>query len=76
MAKDILTDAEVELEIERLKESPAVKLAQREQAFKNRRRKYLYQLRWYEKHGKELMSHGFTLDDFDVSKMEQEEISE
>lgn len=74
MAKDIMTDFDVDLEIERLKESEAVKLAQKEQAFKYRRRKYLYQLRWYEKRGKELMAQGFTLADFDISKIEQEDI--
>lgn len=76
MAKDIMNDADVELEIERLKESEAVKLAQKAQAFKYRCRKYLYQLRWYEKLGKELMSRGFTIADFDISKIdiEQEDI--
>lgn len=64
MAKDYLTDADVELEIARLKESEAVKLAQKEQKFKYRRRQYLYQLRWYEKRGKELMRQGITADDF------------
>lgn len=64
MAKDIMTDEEVELEIERLKESPAVKLAQKERQYKYKRMRYLYTLRWYEKRGKELLKHGVTEADF------------
>lgn len=64
MAKDLMTDEEVELEIERLKESEAVKLAQKERRYKYQRRQYLYTLRWYEKRGKELMAKGITKDDF------------
>lgn len=74
MAKDLLTDEDVELEIARLKESEAVKLAQKERQFKYRRRQYMYTLRWYEKRGKELMEKGIKLDDFDLSDMEQEEL--
>ena len=69
IAKDILTNDEVELEIARLNKSEAVKLAQRVQRYKYRRRQYLYQLRWYEKRGKELMAAGVTEDafaDFDM----------
>lgn len=62
MAKDFLTDEQVELEIERLTSSLAVQLAQKEQRIKYRRRQYLYQLRYYEKRGKELMEQGVTLD--------------
>lgn len=63
MAKEFLTDAEVELEIARLLESDTVKLAKAEQRLKYRRRQYLYQLRWMEKLGKELESQGKTLED-------------
>lgn len=73
MAKDFMSDADVELEIERLKESEAVKLAQKERQFKYRRRQYMYTLRWYEKRGKELQAQGVTPDDFDLTAMEQEE---
>lgn len=53
----------VEKEIERLKQSEHVKLAQKEQRIKaDRRRKYLADLRWYEKRGKELEAAGVTLD--------------
>ena len=41
MAKDFLTDEQVELEIERLSESPAVMLARQEQRIKYRRRQYM-----------------------------------
>lgn len=64
MAKELMTDAEVEIEIERLKESDAVKLAQKERQYLYRRRQYMYTLRWYEKRGKELMAAGVTEKDF------------
>lgn len=72
MTKDILTDEDVELEIERLKNSEAVILAQAERKFKYRRRQYLYTLRWYEKRGNQLMAQGMTPDDFKVSEIEKE----
>lgn len=62
MAKDILTDEQVEEEIERLLESPLVKLAKKEQRIRYRRRQYLYQLRNYEKKGRELQAAGITMD--------------
>ena len=53
----------VEKEIERLKQSEHVKLAQKEQRIKaDRRRKYLADLRWYEKRGRELEAAGVTMD--------------
>ncbi len=62
MAKrDYLTDEEVEQEIERLLESPDVKLAKKDEYVKNRRRQYLYSLRSYEKKGKELAKAGITM---------------
>ena len=62
MARDFLTDEQVELEIERLVDNPAVQLARKEQYIKNRRRQYMYQLRYYEKRGKELMAQGVTME--------------
>lgn len=62
MAKEILTDAQVEAEIERLIDSPHVKLARKEERIRYRRRQYLYQLRNYEKKGKELEKAGITLE--------------
>ena len=60
--KDWLTDEEVEKEIERLNASPLVALARREQRIRYKRRQYLYQLRNYEKKGKELQKAGITLE--------------
>ena len=58
-----LTDKQVEKEIERLKQSEHVKLAMKEQRVKaDRRRKYLADLRWMEKRGKELEAAGVTWD--------------
>ena len=57
-----LTDEQVEQEIARLSESPEVKLARMEQRIKYRRRQYLYQLRSFEKRGKELASNGVTIE--------------
>jgi predicted transcriptional regulator len=62
MAKDVLTDSQVEQEIERLLKSPLVKLAKKEQQIRYRRRQYLYQLRNYEKKGRELQAAGITME--------------
>lgn len=67
-----LTDMEVELEIERLKDSEAVKLARTEQRYKYRQRQRLYTLRWLEKRGKELMAQGITEDNFKEEDFEEE----
>ena len=72
MARDILTDEDVELEIKRLNESEAVQLAKKEHQYKYLRRQYMYTLRWYEKRGKELMKLGMTLDDFDMGEADVE----
>ena len=61
MAKEFLSDEMVEEEILRLQSSPLVKLARREEAIRNRRRQYMYQLRMYEKKGKALEAQGITL---------------
>lgn len=62
MAREWLTDEQVEAEIERLRESPLVKLARRERRLQYKRRQYLYQLRELEKHGRNLQNAGITLD--------------
>lgn len=59
-----MTDADVEMEIERLNGSEAVRLARKEQRYKYRQRQRLYTLRWLEKRGRELMAQGMTDDDF------------
>ena len=60
--KDNLTDEQVEREIERLMESPLVKLAKKDELIRYRRRQYLYKLRGYEKKGKELADAGITIE--------------
>lgn len=62
MAKEFLTDELVEKEIERLTNSPLVKLAKKEQRIRYKRRQYLYQLRNFEKRGRELQKSGITMD--------------
>ena len=60
MAREILTDEQVEQQIEKLLDSYHVQLAKKEQRIRYRRRQYLYQLRNLEKHGKELEAAGIT----------------
>jgi len=55
-----LTDEEVEKEIERLKQSEAVRLAKKKARYDYRRRQYLYTLRVLEKKGIEMMASGLT----------------
>ena len=66
MAKDFLTDEQVEFEIDRLLNSDAVKLAKKETRIKLRRRQYMYQLRTMEKRGKELKKKGITLENIEA----------
>ena len=56
----------IDAEIERLKKSEAVKLAQKEQRLMYRKRKYLADLRWLEKRGKALMAEGWTADTLEL----------
>lgn len=65
MAREFLTDEAVEEEILRLQTSPHVKLARREEAIRNRRRQYMYQLRMYEKKGIALEAQGVTLEELE-----------
>lgn len=65
MAKEFLTDYEVEQEIERLRNSEAVKLARKEQRIRYRQRQYLYTLRTLEKRGRVLMEQGVTMESLD-----------
>lgn len=73
MAREFLTDEEVEAEIERLTKSEAVKLARREHRIKYRRRQQLYTLRAYEKRGKQLMAEGVTMEALDILDASMEE---
>ena len=52
----------LDAEIERLKKTEAVKLAQKEQRFLYRNRKYLSDLHWVEKNGKKLLEEGLPSD--------------
>lgn len=60
-----MTDEQVEMEIQNLRDSDNVKLAQREQRIKYKRRQHLYQLRYYEKRGKQLAELGATLENLE-----------
>lgn len=73
MAKDFLTDEQVEQEIERLSESSAVLLARQEQRIKYKRRQYLYQLRAWEKRGLQLQAMGITYEDLKKQDIEDVE---
>lgn len=73
MAREFLTDAQVEEEIERLRESPLVKLARRERRLQYKRRQFLYSLRELEKHGQKLQSAGITLEILDGLENETQE---
>ena len=65
MARDFMTDEMVDEEILRLQASPHVKLARREEAIRNRKRQYMYQLRCYEKKGKQLAAQGITMEELE-----------
>lgn len=64
--KEFITDEMVEDEISRLQSSPLVKLARKEERLRNQRRQYMYQLRMYEKKGKQLASEGITLESLEA----------
>ena len=65
MAREFMSDEMVEEEILRLQCSHHVKLARREEAIRNRRRQYMYQLRMYEKKGMALEAQGVTLEELE-----------
>lgn len=70
MANLTMTDEMVEEEILRLQKSPLVKLARREEAIRNRRRQYMYQLRSLEKKGRALAAQGVTLEELEALNAE------
>jgi hypothetical protein len=72
MAKDWLTDEQVEREIERLRKSELVALARKEQRIRYQRRQVLYNLRNLEKKGRELAASGITLEMLDNLGREEE----
>ena len=69
MASEIMTDESFKEELERLKGSENVKLAQKEIRLKNRQKNrqknYLYHLLWLEKRGKQLAALGYTIDNLE-----------
>lgn len=66
MSRKITPEELVDAEIERLKKTDAVKLAEKEQRLLYRKRKYLAQLKWLEKRGNKLMAEGWTLDTLEL----------
>lgn len=56
----------IDAEIERLNNTEAVKLARKERSLQMKRRKYLADLRWLEKRGKQLMADGWTADTLEL----------
>lgn len=74
MARVTLTDEQVEAEIERLRKSPFVALARKEEHMKYRQRQALYTLRNLEKKGRALDAAGITSEMLDA--MDPEEVRE
>lgn len=66
MARKFTPEELLDAEIDRLKQTEAVKLAQKEQRLIHRKRKYLADLRWLEKRGKALIAEGWTEDTLDL----------
>ena len=60
----------IDAEIERLKKTDEVKLAQKYQRLMNRKRKYMADLRWLEKRGKQLMAEGWTIETIELLFMD------
>lgn len=72
MAKEFLTDEQVELEIARLTASEEVQLAKKEIRIKYKRRQYMYQLRNMEKRGKQLIEDGITMENLEAKLFGEE----
>lgn len=67
MARRLPTPEElIDAEIERLKQTEEVKLAQKYQRLLNRKRKYMADLRWLEKQGQKLIKDGWTIDTIEL----------
>lgn len=66
MGKKITPDELIDSEIKRLRETDEVKLAEKEQRLKNRRQKYLADLRWKYKRGKALLAEGWTFETLEL----------
>lgn len=68
-----MTDREVENQIAILNASPAVRLARKERSLKMKRRKYLYDLQWLERRGKELAAAGIDIENIEQILFGEEE---
>lgn len=67
MARRLPTPEElIDAEIERLKQTEEVKIAQKYQRLLNRKRKYMADLRWLEKQGQKLIKDGWTIDTIEL----------
>lgn len=66
MPRDIMTDDQVEREIQRLLNSPHVRLAKNEEKRRYRRRQYMYTLRSLEKKGMRLEAAGVTMESLET----------
>lgn len=66
MPRKYTPDELIDSEITRLRNTEAVKMAEKEMRLIYRKRKYLAQLRWMEKRGKQLMADGWTLDTLEL----------
>lgn len=73
MARDYVTDEQVEQEIERLRKSEYVALARKEYRMRYQRRQVMYSLRNLEKKGKELAAAGITHELLDELRRDGEE---
>ena len=71
-----ITDEQVEKEIDKLKQSKAVKLAKQERRVKTKRRQYLYQLRWLATRGRELQEQGVTEEELELLEQEADSSEE
>ena len=77
MARELLTDDQLEAEIKRLSESEYVRLARKENRLKIEKQKQkLYVLRSLEKRGKELSDMGITFDNIKDVMFDKAEESE
>ena len=66
-------DAAIEAEIANLRADEYVRLANRYEYARNRRKHYLYQLRYYQKKGRELAALGVTMENIDEMLCSSEE---
>ena len=66
-------DAAIEAEIAHLRSDEYVRLAKRYEYARTRRKQYLYQLRYFQKKGRELAALGVTMENLDEMLCSSEE---